>query len=83
MLYIRCMIRTQIYLPKDLYRNIDIAAKRERKAKAAVIREVLEEGFAQKQGNAGKALLRLAKMAVKGGPPDLSANIDKYLYEDK
>lgn len=77
------MIRTQIYLPKDLYHNIDITAKRERKAKAAVIREVLEEGFAQKQGNAGKALLRLAKMAVKGGPPDLSANIDRYLYEDK
>ena len=84
MLYISHMIRTQVYLPKDLYRNIDLIAKREKKAKAKIIREALEKSLAQKQGNAGDALLRIAKLAKKlnaKGPKDLSANIDKYLYE--
>jgi len=78
------MIRTQVYLPKDLYRNIDLIAKREKKAKAKIIREALEKSLAQKQGNAGNVLLRIAKLAKKlnsKGPKDLSANIDKYLYE--
>ena len=86
MLYIRHMIRTQIYLPKDLYQHIDLLAKREKKAKAAVIREVLEEGVKRKQGNAGKVLLEIAAMAEKykwKGPKDLSKNIDKYLYEEQ
>jgi len=84
MLYISHMIRTQVYLPKDLYRNIDLIAKREKKAKAKIIREALEKSLAQKQGNAGNVLLRIAKLAKKlnsKGPKDLSANIDKYLYE--
>ena len=85
MLYIKHIIRTQIYLPKQLYQIIDLVAKKERKAKAQVIREVLEEGVQKKQGNAGTALLELAKMAKKynwKGPKDLSKNIDKYLYEE-
>ena len=79
------MIRTQIYLPKQLYQTIDLVAKKEKKAKAQVIREVLEEGVKSKQGNAGAELLKLAKMAKKynwKGPKDLSQNIDKYLYEE-
>lgn len=80
------MIRTQVYLPKDLYQHIDLVAKREKKAKAQVIREVLDEGIKKKHGNAGEALLRLAKLGEKlniRGPKDLSKNIDKYLYEDE
>ena len=86
MLYIRHMIRTQVYLPRDLYRNIDLIAKREKKAKAQVIRDTLEEGL--KKGKAqkrdGHVLLEIAAMAKKynwKGPKDLSTNIDKYLYE--
>ncbi|MBI3283194.1 ribbon-helix-helix protein, CopG family [Candidatus Curtissbacteria bacterium] len=78
------MIRTQIYLPKDLYRNIDLIARREKKAKAKIIREALEKSLSQKQGNAGDTLLRIAKLAEKlnaKGPKDLSTNIDKYLYD--
>lgn len=82
------MIRTQIYLPKELYQEIAFAAKRENKAKAAVIREALEEGLTKKKPkkNAGETLLELAKMAEKykwKGPKDLSTNHDKYLYEDE
>lgn len=87
MLYISHMIRTQVYLPKDLYHHIDQVAKREKKAKAQVIRDTLEEGLKRRQktqSNAGEALLRIAKLGEKlkvKGPKDLSKNIDKYLYE--
>lgn len=88
MLYIRCMIRTQIYLPKDLYYEIEFRAKRENKPKAAVIRDALENGLNQNRPkkNAGTALLEIAAMAKKykwKGPKDLSINHDKYLYEDE
>jgi len=86
MLYINHMIRTQVYLPKDLYRHIDLVAKREKKAKAQVIRDTLEEGLKKKKTskNAGHVLLEIAAMAKTynwKGPKDLSTNIDKYLYE--
>ncbi len=79
------MIRTQVYLPKHLYQTIDLAAKKEKKPKAQIIRDVLEKGMQRKQGNAGTALLKIAELGKKlklKGPRDLSANIDKYLYED-
>lgn len=78
------MIRTQIYLPEDLYREIGWLAKKEKKAKAQVIREALEKEVEKNKGNAGETLLRLAAMAKKykwKGPRDLSTNHDKYLYE--
>ncbi|OGH24252.1 MAG: hypothetical protein A3B47_04060 [Candidatus Levybacteria bacterium RIFCSPLOWO2_01_FULL_39_24] len=78
------MIRTQIYLPQQLYQAIDLVAKKEKKAKAQVIREALEKDMERKQGNAGETLLKLAAMAKKynwKGPKDLSVNHDKYLYE--
>lgn len=88
MLYIRCMTRTQIYLPKDLYQEIALKAKVENKAKAVIIREALEDGLNKKlpKRNAGSVLLEIAAMADKlqtKGPKDLSINHDKYLYEDE
>lgn len=83
------MIRTQVYLPKDLYRHIDQVAKREKKTKAQVVRDTLEEGLKRRQKtqkNAGEVLLEIAAMAKKykwRGPKDLSINHDKYLYEDQ
>lgn len=79
------MIRTQVYLPKELYQTIDYVARTEKKPKAQVIREVLDEGVKKKRGNAGSALLEMARLAKKlnlKGPKDLSTNHDKYLYED-
>lgn len=82
MLYTRHMIRTQVYLPKSLYLHIDLVAKREKKAKAEIIREALEEGLGEKTNkkSLGEALLELAKIKAKG-PTDLSTNHDKY-YEE-
>lgn len=85
MVYIRHMIRTQIYLPQQLYQAIDLVAKKEKKAKAQIIREALEKNMEKKQANAGETLLKLAAMAKKykwKGPKDLSTNHDKYLYEE-
>ena len=81
------MIRTQVYLPKDLYRHIDLVAKRAKKTKAQIIRDTLEEGLKKKKSykNAGHVLLEIAAMAKKyqwRGPKDLSTNHDKYLYEE-
>lgn len=72
-------------MPEDLYREIGWLAKKEKKAKAQVIREALEKEIEEKQGNAGETLLKLAAMAKKykwKGPKDLSVNHDKYLYEE-
>jgi len=78
------MIRTQIYLTEELYRDVEALARRQKKTKSQVIRESLEEGLEGKKKtyNAGKILLKIAGKAVKGGEKDLSENIDKYLYEE-
>lgn len=79
------MIRTQIYLTKDLYQHIDLIAKREKKSKAGVIRDTLQKSLAAKKQykNASEALLALAKLGERlkvKAPKDLSVNHDKYLY---
>ena len=82
MVYIICMLRTQIYLPEDLRQEIDAVARKEKKPAARVIRELLTEGINNKhKETAGAAMSRLAALKVKGGPSDLSINLDKYLYE--
>ncbi len=79
------MIRTQVYLPRDLYQEVKLVAEKEDKKSAQILRELLQEGLIRrkKKGTIGEALLDLASVAVKGGPPDLSTNHDKYLYGDE
>ena len=81
------MIRTQVYLSKDLYDGISLIAKQEKKPSAQVLRELLTESIRAKveKQNAGQALKGLAKLGEKlqiRGPKDLSTNVDKYLYEE-
>lgn len=80
------MILTQVYLPKVLYNEVQLVAQGEKKARAAVIRELLEQGIAQKkkQRSPREALLELARLGKRlnlRGPKDLSFNHDKY-YEE-
>ena len=79
------MTRTQVYLQNDLYQEVKLLAKKESKKSAQIVRELLHEGVVRrkKKGTIGEALLDLASVAVKGGPPDLSTNQDKYLYGDQ
>ncbi|MBI2596406.1 hypothetical protein HYW46_06795 [Candidatus Daviesbacteria bacterium] len=82
------MIRTQVYLTQELNRDIQILAQSNNKPKAEVIREALSKGLkiiSPRKPNTKKGLLALAELGEKlkiKGPPDLSANIDKYLYEE-
>lgn len=77
------MIRTQIYLPQMLYKQVKMLAKAENVPTAEVVRQLLGEALAKrgKGRSIGKALLALTE--IRGtGPTDLSSNIDKYLYEE-
>ncbi|OGM31427.1 hypothetical protein A2630_01375 [Candidatus Woesebacteria bacterium RIFCSPHIGHO2_01_FULL_44_10] len=77
------MIRTQVYLPEDLYQELRLLARREEQPAAKVIRDLLKTGLKKrvksKKRNAGDLLLEIAKIGARG-PKDLSVNHDKYLY---
>jgi metal-responsive CopG/Arc/MetJ family transcriptional regulator len=78
------MIRTQIYLPESLYKEVGLLAKREKKPKAQIIREVVKSALEKRKENVGEALDKIIKAGKKlrfRGPKDLSVNHDKYLYE--
>ena len=82
------MIRTQIYLPETLYRDIKLRAKAKGEPAAQLIREVLEQGmYVSEPAPAYKKRRGLASLAgelnIKGGPADLSRRIDDYLYGDE
>ena len=84
------MIRTQVYLTEEQTQYIKLRAKRENKAEAEVIRELLDTGRHASpridQESTGDALLRLAKLGEKlhvKAPADLSSRIDEYLYDDE
>jgi hypothetical protein len=81
------MIRTQVYLTEEQARDIKLQAKRENKAEAEVIRELVNTGLDVSQRanreTAGGALLRLARLGEElqvQAPADLSSRIDEYLY---
>ncbi len=74
------MLRTQIYIPEDLYRHIDLMAREEKKATAQVIRELLTDGLShKKKATIGNALLKLTQVKAHA-PEDTSTKIDEYLY---
>jgi len=84
------MIRTQVYFTPEQMRDIKLRAKREDKAEAEVIRELVELGFSvsenQNRESTGEGLLRLAKLGEKlqvKSPPDVSSRIDDILYGEK
>jgi len=83
------MLKTYLYIPDELDKQIIKAAKSQKKSKAEVIRKALEKGFesmeTQKPGGA-EVLLKLAEIAKKynvKGPRDLSVNHDYYLWGGK
>jgi hypothetical protein len=64
------MIRTQVYLTEEQARDIKLQAKRENKAEAEVIRELVDRGRkvsrSANRETTGDALLRFAKLADCG-----------------
>lgn len=80
------MLKTYLYIPEQLGEEINFLAKMQKKSKAKVMRDVLQEGintFKKRQYAGAEALLELAKTAKKykiKGPRDGSVNHDYYLW---
>ncbi len=77
------MQRTQMYLDDKLRRDLNALAKKEKKSMAQVARDILKEGVEKKKNidtSGMQVMIALSKMRLKGGPRDLSKNIDHYLY---
>jgi len=80
------MLKTYLYIPDELDKQIIKAAKSQKKSKAEIIRQALEKGIsavAQQGTVSARALLKIAEVGEKykpKGPRDLSANLDKYLW---
>jgi len=79
------MIRTQVYFPEDLHRELFLLAKKENLAMAELVRQFVKIGVRIKRSkkSSGETLLKLASDAVKGLPKDLSNRHDEYLYGKK
>lgn len=78
------MLKTYLYLPEKLDREIKRAAKTQKKSKAEILRLAIEKGLetVQQKGSAG-SLLVLAEIGRKGnlkGPKDSSQRIDELLW---
>lgn len=73
------MKRTQFYLPEDLFKTLEIEAKKGKRAIADLTRELLLEALKKRKTRRKNIFLDLAKMAGTG-PKDLSSNYKKYLF---
>jgi hypothetical protein len=77
------MIRTQIYVPVNIHRQLTQEAQKQGFSMAHLVRNFIEAGLQHKKNTdqSGKSAIdALLRMSVKGGPKDLSANLDQYLY---
>lgn len=75
------MIRTQIYIPETLHQRAKNVATSKKKSIANLYRDFITAGL--KKEVRTKNLTSLAKLNLKGGPINLSRDIDKYLYGEK
>jgi predicted DNA-binding protein len=77
------MIRKQIYIPETMNEDLTKLAKVRGEPAAQIVREFIEEGVkkATEIDYTGKKALRsLMNIKARGGPKDLSTNLDYYLY---
>ena len=80
------MIRTQVYLPDEVYHTIQGVAKKESVSMAEKIREFLIQGLGFTKKKPKSFLSALRDLSFKGNkntPKDLSINHDRHLYGDK
>ena len=72
-----------MYLDDKLRKDLIALAKQEKKSMAQVARDILKEGVEKKKNidtSGMEVMIALSKLNLKGGPKDLSKNIDHYLY---
>lgn len=76
------MIRTQVYFPDDLYRDIKLLAQMERVNTSQIIRAGADEYVKKKtkQKAASDEWKSFIGAGGKGGPKDVASRIDYFLY---
>ncbi len=77
------MKRTQIYIDENTHDYLSLLAAEQSVSMAAVIRRFIKTGLENQQKNQDqslKVMKNIAKLELKGGPKDLSTNLDHYLY---
>jgi hypothetical protein len=72
------MIRTQVYLPDEIYRDLKLLANSEGVNFSSLIREGAEKVIKSKKKKSDWR--KFIGAGGKGGPKDLSSTIDYYLY---
>lgn len=77
------MIRTQIYIPETLHQRAKTVAGRNRESLAKLLRRFILNGLQAESKVRDKDLTALAKLNVRGGPKNLSRDIDSYIYGGK
>lgn len=77
------MLRTQIYLPEEIYQELVLWARKMDLPMAEVVRKILKTGLKKKEEflEKGNDLLALTRLKISGGPKDLSKKFDFYLYQ--
>ncbi len=81
------MIRTQIYLPEAMYKDIKLRAKAKGEPAAQLIRDTLETSLYKGKNIANPGVRKswaqqAEELNITGSPKDLSRRIDDYLYGD-
>ena len=77
------MVRTQIYLPEEQYKELIQIARRQDKPMAEIIRTYIKIGLKREETidkSGREVMLSLIGIAKGKGPKDLSINHDHYLY---
>lgn len=83
MMYIETvMIRTQVYLPEDLHREAKLVAANADLTLSDLVRKGLLEVVRKTRKKKRKDPFKNFVGSISGGPKDLSAKIDYYLYGD-
>lgn len=73
-------MRTQIYIPETLHERAKTMARSKKQSLANLYRGFIANGLKDEEKRRGNSLDSLIKLNLKGGPKDLSTNIDHYLY---
>ena len=74
------MIRTQVYIPDDLHRDMALLMRQEGMNFSQLIREGVKVVIKKRKIKRAKKMGRGVYWGDKGGPKDLASKIDYYLY---
>ncbi len=76
------MKRTQIYISETTHQEAKTLAQYKNKTLACLFREYITEGIQEERKKTNpNSLKQFSTLGLTGGPKDLSAKMDRYLYQ--